>query len=76
MGKEKNAHHDHKLTTSGKYQKCLPYFDNKFFIILILLFFDQPRNLSLFNSDGVSEPRLSISAISAENKSVGVWLHE
>ena len=52
MGKEKNVHQDHKLIISGKYQKCLPYFDNKFFIILIILFFDQPKNLSLFNSGG------------------------
>jgi len=30
MGKEKNAHQDEKLTTSGKYQKCLPYFEKSF----------------------------------------------
>ena len=32
--------------------------------------------LNLLHRHGVNEPRLSFSAISAENKSVEVWLHE
>jgi hypothetical protein len=38
IGEEKNIHQDNKLITSGKYQKCLPYFD-KYFFMLDALFF-------------------------------------
>jgi len=33
IGEEKNIHQDNKLITSGKYQKCLPYFDKYFFML-------------------------------------------
>ena len=36
----------------------------------------QPRNLSSFNSNGLSLKRLSFSTISAEFESIEVWLHE
>ena len=52
------------------------FYEVKLGKILFQIGLDQPRNPSLLNCNGLNLRRLLFSAISAENKSIEVWLHE
>ena len=51
MGNKKNPPQDNKLTTRGKYQKYLPYFDNTFLSTIASHYFLQTLHETSINDN-------------------------